>query len=209
VHIYAFGSVCRGDTSFGSDVDLLALVDSRNPALSPELYSIYSYKRMQELWNEGNPFAWHLYLESRLIFSSTRGDAIQSFGTPAKYAKGRDDCEKFRSLFLESSHSILCGSKCAVFDLSTIFLSVRNFATCFSLGVLKKPDFSRNAALRLDGDSIKISEDSYRIFERARILCTRGEGIGLSQDEISRATSELAEIRAWMDKLLVEVNKNG
>jgi len=43
--------------------------------------------------------------------------------------------------------SITGGSNSKVFDLSTIFLSIRNIATCFSLGVKSQPNFSRNSAL--------------------------------------------------------------
>jgi predicted nucleotidyltransferase len=74
MHIYAFGSLCRGEVSRNSDVDLLALVDGFDERFNPEIYSIYSYRRIEELWREGNPFAWHLSLESRLV--ACRGDNI-------------------------------------------------------------------------------------------------------------------------------------
>ena len=48
VHIYAFGSVCRGDLSIGSDVDLLALVSGLDARFDPDMFSIYSYKRIEE-----------------------------------------------------------------------------------------------------------------------------------------------------------------
>ena len=50
MHIYAFGSMCRGDISIGSDIDLLALVEKHDPRLDPGKFSIYSYKRIGELW---------------------------------------------------------------------------------------------------------------------------------------------------------------
>lgn len=65
MHIYAFGSICRGDVSPASDVDLLAIVDGYDERFSLDDYSIYSYDRIWEIWNEGNPFAWHLALESK------------------------------------------------------------------------------------------------------------------------------------------------
>ena len=164
---------------------------------------------MQQLWDEGNPFAWHLHLESKLIFASDGSDAIQLLGRPASYVKCSEDCDKFRALFRESSQSVLAQSGSTVFDLSAIFLSIRNFATCFSLGVLGRPNFSRSAALTLGKDSIRISTSSYRIFERARILCTRGEGPVLAKEEVTAATEKLVEIQIWMDNLMNEVSKNG
>ena len=95
MHIYAFGSICRGDISLGSDVDLLAIVDSYSPDIDPDTFSIYSYKRIQEIWREGNPFAWHLFLESMLIFASDKFDYLTQLGSPSKYKNCVRDCEKF------------------------------------------------------------------------------------------------------------------
>jgi nucleotidyltransferase-like protein len=141
MHIYAFGSVCRGDVTKGSDADLLAIVNGHDSRFDPETFSIYSYERIKELWRQGNPFAWHLALESRLLYSSDQHDFLKGLGNPVKYKECVRDCEKFFALFREASASILSGSNSVVFDLSTIFLSIRNFATCFSLGIGQSPDF--------------------------------------------------------------------
>ena len=47
VHIYAFGSVCRGEIDFGSDVDLLACVSNSDCAIDPRKYSIYRHERLR------------------------------------------------------------------------------------------------------------------------------------------------------------------
>src|SRR5262245_60779312 len=98
-HIYAFGSVCRGDVSPGLDVDLLAVVQRYDPRFSPDTYSIYSYERIGELWAEGNPFAWHLSLESKLLYSPDRSDFLRSLGRPRSYRRCYQDCSKFFVLF--------------------------------------------------------------------------------------------------------------
>ena len=67
MHVYAFGSICRGDVSLTSDIDLLAVVDGYDPRFDPNVFSIYSYNRIEELWAEGNPFAWHLAKESKVV----------------------------------------------------------------------------------------------------------------------------------------------
>lgn len=102
MHIYAFGSICRGDLSLESDIDLLALVNEYDSRLNPDKFSIYSYSRMQELWIMGNAFAWHLALESKLIYSEDGKDFIRNLGTPSKYTRVREDLLRFRDIF-ESS----------------------------------------------------------------------------------------------------------
>ena len=208
MHIYAFGSICRGDMSLGSDVDLLAIVEAYDFRIDPDTFSIYSYRRIKELWQEGNPFAWHLFLEARLIFSSDQIDYLKSLESPKPYRNCVCDCEKFFSLFCEAYASIITGSNSKVFDLSTIFLSIRNVAACFSLGVTKQPDFSRNSALNLGVNSIPLPLNSYTVLERARILCTRGYGENLTNDEIDIALEKIIEIHDWMHNLVEEAKRH-
>jgi hypothetical protein len=206
MEIYAFGSVCRGEIATGSDIDLLAIVNGHDSRFDSSDYSIYSYERIQELWKEGNPFSWHLFLESKLIYSSSNKDFIKDLGKPSEYSKGLNDCIKFKSIFQEACISLNKSNLSQILDLSTVFLSIRNFATCFSLshGI---PDFSRSSAIRLNGNSIPISQEVYSIFERARILCTRGKGTMLTTEEINMAVSSLNVINDWMNKLLEVKNE--
>jgi predicted nucleotidyltransferase len=132
MHIYAFGSVCRGDVSPGSDVDLLAIVEGHDPRFSPSDYSIYSYERISKIWEEGNPFAWHLSIESKLVYSADQSDFLRTLGKPYSYMKCREDCERFLGLFQEARASFESHTETKVFDLSMVFLAIRNFATCFS-----------------------------------------------------------------------------
>ena len=208
MHIYAFGSICRGDISLGSDVDLLVIVEGYDSRIDPDTFSIYSYKRIQELWQEGNPFAWHLSLESRLLFSSDQLDYLKALGSPEPYKNCVRDCEKFFALFREAYNSVIANSSSKVFDLSTVFLSIRNIATCFSLGITERPDFSRNSALCLGVNSILIPMDSYQILERARILCTRGYGKNITVDEINTASKRLNEVHEWMNNLVKKAKEH-
>jgi Nucleotidyltransferase domain len=205
MHIYAFGSVCRGDVSPGSDIDLLAIVDGQDARFSPIDYSIYSYDRIKEIWEEGNPFAWHLSLEARLLYASNQLDFLRALGEPSLYKNCRQDCEKFFSLFKDARASFESQAETRVFDLSTMFLAIRNFATCFSLCNLGKVDFSRNSALRLGARSLCISSRAYDVLERSRILCTRGIGPSITDKEAEAASGQFSVVEKWMGKLLTEV----
>ena len=209
MYIYAFGSVCRGEIDTGSDIDLLAVVEDFDERFDPEMYSIYTLPRLKEIWEQGNPFAWHLALESKLLFSCDKTDVLRNLGNPNSYLNGIEDCNKFYNIFNKSVASIKASQSSIIFDLSTVFLAIRNFATCFSLAMLKKPDFSRSSAKRLIKYSIPISDASYNIYERSRILCTRGLGENINQDHIKLALKEIGTIDKWMHdliKMMVENN---
>lgn len=209
MHLYAFGSICRGEVDPNSDVDLLAVVDGFDERFDPNVYSIYSCQRIREIWSEGNPFAWHLATEAKLLFSSDGSDLLRSFGSPNSYRACRQDCDKFYQLFVDARASFVQNHATRVFDLSMVFLGIRNFATCFSLGCLQTPDFSRHSALRLGTRSLRIAAEPYSVFERARILCTRGQGEAITDDEADLAAHEFHVIEEWMENLLLEVPDNG
>jgi hypothetical protein len=209
MHLYAFGSICRGEIDLDSDVDLLALVNGHDDRLDPAKYSIYSYTKMKILWDKGSPFAWHLAGESRLLFASDQVDFLKSLDQPSPYTMYVADCEKFLGVFLAARASIVENGASRVFDLSTIFLSVRNIATCFSLGVLEVPNFSRHSALQLFGEfRIPISMECYRVLERSRILCTRSVGEDISDEDSYLVLAEFDVIEQWMQKLVVRANEH-
>ena len=203
MYIYAFGSICRGEVDYLSDIDMLAIVNSKSNQFNPSDYSIYSCDRILELWKQGNPFAWHLYLESKLVYSSDSIDYLRDIGMPELYKNGISDCKKFREIFLSAKKSIEKSSFTEIFDLSCVFLSIRNFSTCYSLHLGIKPDFSRNSAFHL---GIPIDKTIYGTLEKARALCTRGIGDVLTYNEISKAKKSLGEVDTWT-KVILEAIK--
>lgn len=202
-HVYAFGSICRDDFSRDSDIDLLAIVDGFKSRFDPALFSIYSYRRIIALWQCGNPFAWHLALESRLVYASNGEDFLRSLGEPAPYQNWDKDCHKFQLLFLDALSAMHESRETRLFDLSTIFLSIRNFATCYLLGARGIPDFSRNVARRMGEASVPLSEEGFGILSRARTLCVRGIGDYIDEDDCNRVFAQLPAVSDWMAGLLV------
>lgn len=198
-HLYAFGSICRGEVDKSSDIDLLACLSEPNSGIEPSRFSIYSHERIEELWSEGNPFAWHLHLESKLLYSSDGNDFISCLGQPASYSKLIEDCEKFRSLFSESFSSLIATSNSYTFDISCMFLATRNFATCYSLGS-GVPIFSRYSPLMI-GNPLPISREQFDVYVRARILSTRGYGEPLSDADMNSVKTSAYAVVKWMDKL--------
>ena len=208
MHIYGFGSICRGEVDQNSDVDLLSLVDRFDPRFDPSIFSIYSYGKIECIWAEGNPFAWHLHIESKLLYSQDGIDFIKELGKPSKYNQGRIDCDKFREIFNRALRALEEGTMSQVFELSNMFLAIRNFATCYSLQFSDEPDFSRYSALRLKNGPVPIRHEIFEILERARILSTRGAGTLLSKSEILSVIEEAFRADDWMNELLAKADEN-
>lgn len=208
MHIYAFGSVCRGEIDAASDIDMLAIVNGHDARFKPSDYSIYSYARIKEIWEQGNPFAWHLFLESKLVYSEDTTDYLRLIGKPNTYSSGFSDCKKFHEIFLSAKDSLERTDLTEIFDLSSVFLGVRNFATCYSLSRGVKPDFSRNSARNLGAESVPIDNSIYRLLERSRVLCTRGVGELLSTQEIVDTKLALGTIDCWMKNIICNMKSD-
>jgi hypothetical protein len=166
---------------------------------------VYTYGRLKSLWVEGNPFAWHLFIESRLLFADDGMDFLRALGEPTQYARGIADCEKFHRLFQTASTVLAVRGDTVVFELSTIFLAMRNAATCFSLQTSKSPVFSRRASANVGPDSLVLDARSYDVLENARILCTRGYGDRPSEDDVAHVVARLDDIEEWMQSLVAKV----
>lgn len=203
-HFYAFGSICRGEIDKSSDVDLLACVSELSPHIDTDKFSVYKHERICGLWNEGNPFAWHLHLESKLLYSSDGTDFIMALGEPKPYEAGFADCKKFAQLFSDSFEQLAKTQTNATFNISCMFLGARNFATCYSLW-RGSPIFSRKSPLLIDVP-LRITEEAYDVFTRARVLSTRGIGRMLSHEDTLLALREGPSIQAWMSDLLKGIN---
>ncbi|AVR45429.1 nucleotidyltransferase domain-containing protein [Christiangramia fulva] len=204
MEIFAFGSLCRGEIDQSSDIDLLLIKnkDEKLNNLDIDKFSIYNRNRIEEIWNEGNPFSWHLFLESKQIFSTSGENIFKDLGKPKPYQNLENDLKKFSTLYYTSRDFLMNSSDSRDFELSMIFLAIRNFATCYSLGKLKQFNFSRKSAHHLGEDSIPVSKTTFKLLERSRILSTRGFGNLITDEELKEVFSELVIIDNWFDNLV-------
>lgn len=201
-HIYIFGSIVRGEIDQYSDTDLLLITDEQIENIDTNKYSVYTSSRINELYNEGNPFAWHLYYESRLVYSSANQDFLNNLGKPSKYSNCKSDLLKFKTLFDESITSILEDKFSMIFDLSMIFLSIRNFATCYTLGCYEIPIFSRFSFEKLTDFPLKLDYEIKDVLMMSRISSTRGINYTLEEESLFLLESNLVKIERWFNEIL-------
>jgi len=201
-NVYIFGSVVRGEIDQYSDIDLLLITDETTNNIDPNKYSIYSPMRIKELYAEGNPFAWHLYYESKLVFSSEK-DFLVGLGKPSKYVNCKTDLLKFKKLFDDSIASINEDEFSLVFDLAMIFLAIRNFATCYTLGSYKIPNFSRMSFEKLHDYPLILNEEIKELLMMSRISSTRGIDYSIKNKSLSLFKLNLGKIENWFNEILV------
>lgn len=201
-NIYIFGSVVRGEVDQYSDIDLLLISDESMQNIDSNKYSIYSPERIKELYAEGNPFAWHLYYESKLVYTSEQ-DFLLSLGKPSDYGNCKSDLLKFKKLFDDSIISIRENSFSIIFDLAMIFLAIRNFATCYTLGCYEKPIFSRLTFEKLDDYPLKLDDKVKELLMMSRISSTRGINYSLKDKYLSLFELDHNKIENWFNEILV------
>lgn len=206
MYLYIFGSACRGELDKYSDIDMLAIYNEQEEMkhLDGNKISIYSEKKIKKIWNSGNPFAWHLHYESKLVYSSNNIDLLKILDKPSIYKDGLSDCIKFYEILEKSINSVKQDKFSIVFDFSTIFLCIRNISTCYSLH-FNKPNFSRDSAILLDKDALYIDPNVYNLLKNCRLANTRGLNILLHDFEVQLVINQLDEIQFWANKLIEKV----
>ncbi|MCC4213969.1 nucleotidyltransferase domain-containing protein [Leeuwenhoekiella parthenopeia] len=194
--IYIFGSIVRGEVDQYSDIDLLMVTSEAVYNIDLNKYSIYTPERIKELYIEGNPFAWHLYYESKLVYTSG-ANLLENLGKPSNYVNCKTDLLKFKNLFEASITSIIKNRFSIIFDLAMVFLALRNFATCYTLGNYTKPVFSRQSFEKLDDYPLILDSRVKEMLMMSRISSIRGINYQINDELLNLFLSDIERINKW------------
>ncbi len=115
----------------------------------------------------------------------------------------KSDLLKFKKLFEDSTASINKDDFSIIFDLAMIFLAIRNFATCYSLGSYKKPIFSRATFEKLHDYPLKLDDEIKELLMMSRISSTRGLEYSIENKSLSLLKLNLDKIENWFNEILV------
>ncbi len=201
VSLRLFGSMARADADANSDLDVLAVLNSSlggfdlgslrreveklfNSSVS---FSLYSRKRLTELFREGHLFAWHLYLESLPITVEGFGDWIEGLGKPADYSAARKDIESLREILKSVGSSVEACPRNSTYEAGVMYVCLRNIALCASWYSPSGLDFSRQSPYVLQettGLHFPISNNDYALLTACRMSGQRGtvcQGIELEK----------------------------
>lgn len=215
--IRLFGSRARGDDSASSDLDVLCVVDtartSNNGQMDSDIthffgsgtsdVSRYSERRLREMFDTGHLFAWHLYLESKPVWSDSRGSFVESLGRPARYAHARKDIVELAEIALEALESLRDSTSSIVYECGILYVCSRNVALIASTRLCSAPNFSPQSPMQVHVPRIPypLSHDEYELLIAARHSVTRGTAIPALSRERATEIGERAE--RWIRSVVV------
>jgi predicted nucleotidyltransferase len=200
-----FGSHARGEADEGSDIDILLVPEDGYKANleialpgNPDI-SIYSRTRLEQMFNDGHLFAWHLFLESTPYSSNRREDWFRSLGKPGVYREAEEDIVQFTGI-LDDALSGMKEEDNYVFEAGIAHLAMRNLGMILNYVHKGVPDFSRYSALRLPSNiAPNLSEHDYEMLFACRRMSARGD--------ISVAPPAFTQIQCISDTLEIWLNK--
>ena len=197
--IYVFGSICRGDVSPTSDVDILLIPFGSETSNFPSSWSIYGSKVIHEYFSKGRLFAWHLHLESKCIYSLNKTPYLESLGQPAPYNSMVQDLNDLEVLLLQALQELRAGTDSTIFELGIAYTAIRDIAMSASWAWLGSPSFSAEAPYLLPVPC-PLSFSTYSAAKLARHSSTRGCEVQTNLDEVIHelVNSPLAD---WINTL--------
>jgi hypothetical protein len=199
---YIFGSVCRGEPDPGSDIDVLAICDQ--PKASQELpasWSVYSPRRLRQLFKRGTLFAWHLYLEAVPIWPRGKTGFLKRFGPPGTYRGAKREISDLGEILCTAVTELKRGSKSEVYEFGVIALACRDTAMAAAPMLTGRFDFSRYAPLRLPAGRFPLTRREFDYLLVCRRATTRGAELRRIRRIEQHVKTKTAKLCTWSARI--------
>lgn len=219
--VYVFGSVARGERDERSDLDLLAIVADNEGKVTErevlchvpaELRSIepsiswYGRRRLGEMFNNGELFAWHLCRENLALFEAEPVMAL--LGEPSPYREAAADVASFEAILSGVSGQLRMSPENAIYELGLIYVCLRNICMAASAALGPAPDFSRYSPFNLRGfPPVPIMRSEYDLAMACRMAGQRGGKPPVHMDA-SSVDEIYARLAPWVADLRQRLEHN-
>lgn len=216
VNISIFGSWVRGDNDEHSDLDVLVTVKDGSgktpdrvianfvrPLIGGEpSISWYGVKKLRAMFEQGDLFAWHLFLESKSV--GPYPDLPSIFGKPSTYVTAKADIIELRDILEQISGELQKAPRNAVFEMGILYVCARNIAMSASSKLCPTPHFGRYSPFALPLE-FPLSADEYDLTMACRMSGQRGRPPPLIH--IREVEDMQQRLMAWAELITREVSR--
>ncbi len=219
ISVCVFGSMARGDYDGSSDADILVVVEDRSGKVCEDLVadyvrpwvaqlptiSWYGRHRLQSMFRNGHLFAWHLYLESKVLWGPSA--IVDVFGRPAPYKDALLDMSSFHEVIEGVPHALRHCMNNAIYEMGLLYVCVRNIAMSASWHFCGEPDFTRYSPFNPKLRELCATRRSYELAMSCRMASQRGLRIANPVD-----TDTVLELQntavSWSQGIKEDVEEN-
>lgn len=214
--IALFGSFARGDYDASSDIDILIIIEDCDEKYFVDIkeklveqlnvpsdwVSVYRKKTIQEMYEFGSYFLWHIKVEGKILFSRSKylEDILNNLPL---YRRARQDLLDYQQICNDVRSSVKKDFNTLFYEFAVLASLVRN--TCITLSYVKgKKVFGRKAPViacqEILGEDFPFTLEEYNELYKYRINYTRENNLVVHQDD-----NRL--IYQWIDKVkrLIEI----
>lgn len=183
-----FGSYARNESQSDSDVDILAIIDRNSNFNKTKLVeklkcfykldislSIYSKRRISEMFNAGHLFAWHLFNESESLINGM--DYLRDQNKPRDYNHFVFDFNSIYEILLTIGNQINEYPSNIIYEAGLIYLCARNISISASWYSSNGLSFGRYAPYTINIRNIPsfpILKENYDKLIQSRQASMRG-----------------------------------
>lgn len=204
--IYAFGSTVTGDFDEGSDTDILAIERPNEDRRFPPDWSVYSQKRLDELFKSGTLFAWHIYLESVPIYLPDGEGYLSKLGRPKEYSEAQRDILTFKNMTTDSLSEIGSETPSWIYEMGIVGVAIRDTGMAASRSLTGEYAFSKNTPYEINC-SPPVCPSLYWYLLQCRRATTRGLNASGFSDRRPELMNSASEVLSWFDDVLNRLNE--
>ena len=186
--VRVFGSRTRGDYDEFSDFDIIVVYEEPNTLFREKIknfmekkfhsdisISWYSKTKLDNYFQEGHLFAWHLYLESETI-EGLPDNYLKPFFKPNEYKNHKVDVLSLIKIIDSIKKALEKNQNNIIYEAGLLYVCCRNIAMSASSKLGEKLEFGRYSPFNLTKSKtiFPISKEDYRILIDCRFASMRG-----------------------------------
>jgi predicted nucleotidyltransferase len=204
--IYIFGSITRGEVTSTSDTDILVIpLQNQTKKEYPSSWSYYTEETLQKMHKDGRLFSWHLFLDSKCIYTPREIPLFVEMDAPNSYDTMHEDIKDLKGLLEQSLMYLHDNTSNIIFEIGVIHTCLRDIAMSASWFLSDRPCFSIYAPYIIS-IPLPLNKDVYKKAISARHNSTRGIN-NHSNWEVVAEEILSAPINKWVKEIEESMNE--